>query len=75
MKLETNLELIFLTEEGKTARFTVNNPKEDLTDVEIKAAMQEILDSEAFVTKTGPLVAIKEARIVERNVTSFGFEE
>ncbi|WAA13494.1 DUF2922 domain-containing protein [Fervidibacillus halotolerans] len=72
--MEKTLDLYFLTEEGKTARLTVNDPKEDLTGSEIKAAMDQIVSSGVFFSTSGSFVSAKEARLVERNVVSIELE-
>lgn len=73
--MDKQLELHFVTEMGRTARLVVQDPKEDLTGQEIQTAMQAIIDANAFITSTGPLVEIKEARLVEREVTVFEFQD
>jgi len=65
------LELKFNTENGKTMTLTVNDPKESLTAGEVEAAMQEIIASNVFHYNGSSLVAINQARIVERNVSEF----
>ena len=69
------LELHFLTEMGRTIRLIVQEPKEGLTEAEIAQSMQAIIDSDAFYTSSGPLVAMKEARLIERDMTVFEFTE
>lgn len=71
--MDKQLELHFLTEMGRTARIVVQDPKDDLTEEEIKAAMQTIVDANAFYSTSGALVDIKEARLVERNITVYNF--
>ncbi|WAA10867.1 DUF2922 domain-containing protein [Fervidibacillus albus] len=72
--MEKTLDLYFLTEEGKTARLTINDPKEDLTGAEVKAAMDTIVSSGIFFSSTGAFISPKEARVVERNVVSIELE-
>lgn len=63
------LELLFENEEGRTVRYTLDEPV-DPADVEaVEAAMNEILAQNVFHTNGGELVAKKGARIVERTVT------
>lgn len=73
--MEKQLELYFLTEMGRTVRIVVHDPKDDLTEEEIETAMQTIIDANAFYTAGGELVASKEARLVERNVIVYDFEQ
>lgn len=66
--MDKTLELVFLTEGGKTVRITINDPKEDLEKPELESVMNQILQSNVFMTESGPLAQIKEARYVERSV-------
>jgi len=66
--METNLELVFLTTDGKTVRITVNDPKDNLDEDSIRDAMNQILAANVFETTSGAsLASIKEARRVSRN--------
>lgn len=65
------LELIFETEEGKTAKIVVDNPKEPIEVSEIVSVMDTILTYNAFMTNTGRFVGRKSAQLVERNVSTF----
>ncbi len=65
------LELQFGTDLGKTARMTVDNPIEPVDTAALKAAMEEIIASNAFFSTNGSLVSVAGARIVERNVTEY----
>ncbi|MBO0958799.1 DUF2922 domain-containing protein [Neobacillus sp. MM2021_6] len=65
------LELQFGTEFGKTARITVDNPKEPIDEEVVKLSMAQIVASDIFTTTSGRFVAAKGARVVERNVTDY----
>ena len=65
------LELKFDTENGKTMTLTVNEPKESLTAAEVEAVMQTIIASNVFHNNGSSLVAINQARIVDRTVSEF----
>ncbi|MCP1493458.1 hypothetical protein J2Y73_003489 [Peribacillus frigoritolerans] len=62
------LELIFVTEEGKSATISVDNPKEPVEVNTVKFAMEKIIAGNVFVTSSGDFVDLKAARLVERNV-------
>ncbi|WP_077619840.1 DUF2922 domain-containing protein [Bacillus sinesaloumensis] len=62
------LEMQFTNEDGKTTTVSIENPKEPVDTGAVSAAMDTIVASNAFLTVGGPLVAIKGARVVERNV-------
>lgn len=65
------LELQFATEMGGTARLTVDNPKEPIDVAEVKQSMEQIVTAGVFFSTTGNLVAVKSARVIERNVTDY----
>jgi hypothetical protein len=68
MLMSMVLELQFLNEANKTVTFSVDEPKETLTDNEVLIAMQQILASGAFTSTGGNLTAVKGARFVERTI-------
>ena len=61
------LELQFVTDLGKTAKLTVENPTEPID----QAAVDSIIASNAFFSANGNLVGVEGARVVERNVTEY----
>ncbi len=65
------LELQFGTELGKTARLSVDNPKEPIDEEIVKLSMAQIIASEIFTTSSGKFVAAKGARVVDRSVTDY----
>ncbi|HLS09532.1 DUF2922 domain-containing protein [Lentibacillus sp.] len=62
------LELKFLNEDKKTVTYSLEQPVEPADPAAIKAAMEEIINQNAFTSSGGNLVSIKEARIVDRTV-------
>lgn len=62
------LELFFENEEGKTVKYTLDEPKEPADPTTIQAAMDEIIEQNAFYSSGGDLIAKKSARIVETNI-------
>ncbi|AIE60397.1 DUF2922 domain-containing protein [Bacillus methanolicus] len=65
------LELDFVTNTGKNARLTIDNPKEPVNANTVKQSMAQIIASNVFVSSNGSLAAIKGARVIERNVTKY----
>ena len=64
------LQLTFANIAGNTMTININDPKPNLTEDEVNAAMQTIIDQAVF-SKDGFLFNVKKsARIVERNVTA-----
>lgn len=65
------LELQFVTELGKPARITVDNPKKPIDEAAVKQSMSLIIASGIINTTNGNLTEAKGARVVERNVTDY----
>ncbi|MFZ7946115.1 MULTISPECIES: DUF2922 domain-containing protein [Bacillaceae] len=65
------LELQFGTEFGKTARISVDNPKEPIDEEVVKYSMEQIIASDIFTSSSGRFVTPKGARVIERNVTDY----
>ena len=61
--MDKEAELIFKT--SLDGQFTLNvpDPRDDLTLAIVTAVMQTIIDKNIFITKTGELIGILEARI------------
>lgn len=60
------LEMIFINAGGKKATISVNDPRTDLTETEVRTAMQTIIAKNAFNTTAGDLVAVSEARVITK---------
>ncbi|WP_042354116.1 DUF2922 domain-containing protein [Bacillus rubiinfantis] len=65
------LELQFGTEFGKTARISVDNPKEPIDEAAVKEAMEKIIEADIFFTSSGNFAVAQGARVIERNVTEY----
>lgn len=65
------LQLTFANGLDKTMTLNIAEPKANLSEVEIKAAMQVIIDQGIFARDGSVFNIKKSARIVERHVTSF----
>jgi Protein of unknown function (DUF2922) len=65
------LELEFETNTGKSARLSIENPKEPIDANAVKQSMAQIIASNVFVSANGSFAAIKGARVIERNVTEY----
>lgn len=68
--MSKTLQLNFSTEGGKKVMLTVDEPREDLTAEIVGNAMQEIINSAAFMVEDFPLQTAVNARIVERTITN-----
>ncbi|HWK21523.1 MAG TPA: DUF2922 domain-containing protein [Ureibacillus sp.] len=65
------LEMKFDTANGKTLTLTVNEPKENVSAMEVENAMRTIITSNIFHYNGNSLVAINQARLVGRTVSNF----
>lgn len=63
------LEMIFKNSDNKNFRLSVDDAREDLTPVQIRAAMDSIMQKNIFTTAAGDLVAIGGARVITKEVT------
>lgn len=58
------LVMSFLTAQGATSSMTIDEPKEDLTALEVSAVMESIITQNVFNTSKGDLTEIKSAEII-----------
>lgn len=72
MGIETKLLMIFSTSMGRKVSLYVSDPREDLTEAEIKAAMEVIVDKNIFAPKLGEdIVSAVEAKLVTTDTTEY----
>ncbi len=64
----TKLEMNFLDEGGRKFTLSVDDPRIDLTDEEVRTVMDEIVSSNIFFTQAGDLVAPDSARIITTTI-------
>lgn len=67
--MSANLEMIFVNAGGNRVTLRVADPQPALTEAQVKAAMETIIDKNVFTSGGGSLVGIVSARIVTRAVT------
>lgn len=65
------LELEFVTEFGKSARLSIENPKEPIDEAAVTLAMEEMIASGVFTSTNGNYASVKGARVIDRNVTEY----
>ena len=58
------LLMTFKTLDGATTSLTVDEPRDGLTEAEVRAVMDNIIAKNIFETKTGDLFEIKSAEII-----------
>lgn len=62
--IKSKLEMDFKDIGGKKFSLALDEPREGLTEVEVKAAMDEVVNRNIFFTKEGDIVETVGARIV-----------
>lgn len=65
---EKTLVLIFQNQAGSPVRMSVSNVRDDVTDLEVRTAMETIIGKNIFDSTGGDLTTISGAEIVTRNV-------
>ena len=65
----TKLMLTFVSGNGNRVTMTVPQPRENLTEDQVRDAMEEIVESEVFQPGGKPLLSPHQAKIVEDNTT------
>jgi hypothetical protein len=65
------LVMVFKTAKGTTSTLTVDEPKEGLTESEIKAVMDTIVSKNIFSTNSGDLIEVKSAEITTTTTKEF----
>jgi len=67
--LTKRLEMSFQNNEGNKVTISVQDPREDLVEDDVRNAMQTIIDKNIFSSSGGDLIRIVGARIVATEVT------
>lgn len=67
------LELDFLDGANKVFKISLQDPKENLEEVEISAAMDNILNENIFESNNSDLKVKKGARFIETTTTMYNF--
>lgn len=66
--MSTKLEMSFKNAMENKSTVSIDNPRSDLTDAEVKTVMQDIIAKNIFNTTGGDLVSINSARIVSTTI-------
>ncbi|HLS61133.1 MAG TPA: DUF2922 domain-containing protein [Virgibacillus sp.] len=59
------IELFFENEDGKTVKYSLDHPVEPVDAGTVNAAMDDIIEQNAFESSGGDLMTKKSARIIE----------
>lgn len=68
-----SLIMKFLNEQNKNVSISIDDPREDVTEEEIKTVMETIVSKNIFGSKGGNFVKIDGAKIVTTSVIEFEY--
>ena len=71
MEVTKRLVMVFKSTADKQVSISIDNPREDVTEQEIKDVMDLILSSNIFFPNGEELVSLFEANIVVTNTTEY----
>lgn len=71
MNTEIKLLMTFMTEYGRKVSLFVTDPREDITEAEIKAVMDLIIEKNIFAPNGEDIITAKDAKIVQTETTEF----
>ena len=69
--LNKRLVMTFKTTDDKKVSLTVDNPREDLTEEEVKTAMELIKEKNIFAPGGADLASLVSAKVVETDTTNY----
>ena len=71
MELNKKLVMTFKTTDDKKVSISVDSPREDLSEDEIKTAMELIKDKNIFAPNGADLAALVSAKVVQTDTTNY----
>ena len=71
MELNRKLVMTFKTTDDKKVSLTVDNPREDLTEEEVKTAMELIKEKNIFAPGGADLASLVSEKVVETDTTNY----
>lgn len=69
--IEVKLLMTFMTESGRKVSLFVTDPRDNVTEAEIKTVMDLIVAKSIFAINGEDLVSAKEAKVVQTETTEF----
>ena len=69
MNTEVKLLMTFMTQFGRKVSLFVTDPREDITESEIKAVMDLIIEKNIFAPSGEDIVTAKDAKVVQTETT------
>ena len=74
MEQTKRLVMTFKTTDDKKVSLSVDNPREDITESEIKDAMDLVVSKNIFATNGADIVSAVEAKVVVTDTTAYDLE-
>ena len=74
MEQNKRLVMTFKTTDDKKVSLSVDNPREDITESEIKDAMDLVVSKNIFAPNGADIVSAVEAKVVVTDTTSYDLE-
>ena len=74
MKQTKRLVMTFKTDDDKKISLSVDDPREDVSEAEIKSAMDLVVDKNIFAPGGCDIVEAIEAKVVVTDTTSYDLE-
>ena len=74
MKQTKRLVMTFKTDDDKKISLSVDDPREDVSEAEIKSAMDLVVDKNIFAPGGADIVEAIEAKVVVTDTTSYDLE-
>ena len=71
MQQSKKLVMTFKTDDDRKVSLSVDNPREDITENEIKSAMELIVSKNIFAPNGSDIVAVVEAKVVVTDTTEY----
>ena len=71
MEIKKKLMMTFKTDEDKNTSISIDDPRENLNEGEIKNVMQLILEKDIFSINGASIVDLVEAKIVQTDTQEF----
>ena len=65
------IQLVFKNEDGKKVTLSLDDPKDALTETEIKTAMETVVTKNVFKKNNYSLVSAVSAKIVKTSTTTY----
>ena len=69
--MEYTWTMTFLTESGEKSNISISDVKAGITNDEVQALMDSLIENNIFENKKGALVSKHSAQVTERQVTKF----